>query len=902
MIKRILSGCASLLLLVVVLHAQPVGQLPAGTVWGNSTAARAPASPATMTGMIDRAISSTQGAVMTRNATGWIGLAPGTSGLPLLSGGAGANLAYGVLGAAGGGTGTGTYAVGDILYANTTTTLARRADVAVGSVLVSGGVNLPPVYSANPSLTSIAVGGCTIGTNAFCVTGTSLFGGNISASAAGVNIGWLSSTQINAPSDGVLTIGNNAGTSFSRLQFGGTTASFPAIKRNSASLDIRLADDSGYADFNASNIAASGSLTAGVYVRLSSGNSVVTSPSSGVILLQDSAATNFGRLQFGGTTSSFPAIKRSSATLAMRLADDSADANVSMASLTVSSNIVVTTNGANDIGASGNVFNNVNGVTFKAAPANAIPAGGLNTAGFVLYSTANFGLFGSAGAPTFSAAKGAIALDNTGGIPYYNNNGTTGWTALAAAGASVTCAQLPALTGDVTTSAGACATTIAANAVTYAKFQQVAAGSIVANTTGILANAAAFAVGTGVFNALGNNAGTANGLVIFNGALGTPSSGVATNLTGTASGLTAGAVPASGITGTTLASNVVTTSITTVGTLVGGATGSGFTVALGSSTVTGSVALTNGGAGGSLTASNGGIVYSDASRLQILAGTVTSGQCLLSGSSAAPTWGACAGGAAVSSVTAGDTTLTISPTTGAVVAQINLARANTWTGALTLSGVPLITSGNFSAAAWTTAGVRVKSAAASYTDTSSSGTVATAYTDFHGAGTILASSSTTYTNYFGAYFVDPVASTNVTMTNKWALGSDSAKFGTSNQITISTAGVFSVNGNAMTFPAAAATLSQTIASGAKTLATSAIASAACSSAQTDTATGAATTDAVAMTFNADPTAVTGYVPLTTGMLTIIGYPTANTVNFKVCNNTGSSITPGAVTINWRVVR
>ena len=94
----------------------------------------------------------------------------------------------------------------------------------------------------------------------------------------------------------------------------------------------------------------------------------------------------------------------------------------------------------------------------------------------------------------------------------------------------------------------------------------------------------------------------------------------------------------------------------------------------------------------------------------------------------------------------------------------------------------------------------------------------------------------------------------------------------------------------------------TIASGALTLNTTAVSSAACSTAQTATATGTATTDAIIATFNGDPTAVTGYVPLTTGMLTIIPYPTSNTVNFKVCNNTSASITPGAVTINWRVVR
>ncbi len=97
-------------------------------------------------------------------------------------------------------------------------------------------------------------------------------------------------------------------------------------------------------------------------------------------------------------------------------------------------------------------------------------------------------------------------------------------------------------------------------------------------------------------------------------------------------------------------------------------------------------------------------------------------------------------------------------------------------------------------------------------------------------------------------------------------------------------------------------LTTTIASGAKALATGAISSAACTSAQTDTATNTATTDVVLASFNGDPTGVTGYVPLTAGMLTIIAYPTTGTVNFKVCNNTTSSITPGAITLNWRVVR
>jgi hypothetical protein len=151
------------------------------------------------------------------------------------------------------------------------------------------------------------------------------------------------------------------------------------------------------------------------------------------------------------------------------------------------------------------------------------------------------------------------------------------------------------------------------------------------------------------------------------------------------SAITAAAVPANGLTGTTLSASVVTSSLTTVGTLIAGGTGAGFTIALGTSTVTGILGLTNGGTAASLTASNGGIVYSSGSALAILAGTVTASQCLLSGSNAAPSWGSCSGAAAVSSVTNADGTLTISPTTGSVVASLALGHANLWTALPTVN-------------------------------------------------------------------------------------------------------------------------------------------------------------------------------------------------------------------------
>jgi hypothetical protein len=106
----------------------------------------------------------------------------------------------------------------------------------------------------------------------------------------------------------------------------------------------------------------------------------------------------------------------------------------------------------------------------------------------------------------------------------------------------------------------------------------------------------------------------------------------------------------------------------------------------------------------------------------------------------------------------------------------------------------------------------------------------------------------------------------------------------------------------LTLPNVSSTLSSTIASGTSVLGTSAISSGACATVVTTSATGTATTDVVSWGFNADPTSTTGYQASANGMLTIIAYPTANNVNFKVCNNTSASITPGAVTLNWRIMR
>jgi hypothetical protein len=90
---------------------------------------------------------------------------------------------------------------------------------------------------------------------------------------------------------------------------------------------------------------------------------------------------------------------------------------------------------------------------------------------------------------------------------------------------------------------------------------------------------------------------------------------------------------------------------------------------------------------------------------------------------------------------------------------------------------------------------------------------------------------------------------------------------------------------------------QIIGQGAVSMPTSSISSGGCSSAVTLTATGATTASHIIATPTADPTGITGYGPSASGSLYIQAYVTANTGNFKVCNNTASPITPGALTLN-----
>ena len=123
-------------------------------------------------------------------------------------------------------------------------------DGTTGNIGIVGNFDLGATGTATGKLLSLQAGAAGT-TEVFYIDQVGNVG--ISGTTFGVvgqftyGLGLNSFGFLRAPSDGVVTITDNAETSFGRLQFGGTTSSFPALKRNGTTLEVKLADDSAYA-------------------------------------------------------------------------------------------------------------------------------------------------------------------------------------------------------------------------------------------------------------------------------------------------------------------------------------------------------------------------------------------------------------------------------------------------------------------------------------------------------------------------------------------------------------------------------------------------------------------------------------------------------------------------------
>ncbi len=115
---------------------------------------------------------------------------------------------------------------------------------ATETALNGMGHNLMDLQVGGVSRFRVSNGGIIVSSSHISTTAGSIYAAN------GYSIGWSSGSQFSSSTDGIINLLNSGFNNFNRLNFGGTTNAFPAIKRNGAAIDFRLADDSAFCDIS----------------------------------------------------------------------------------------------------------------------------------------------------------------------------------------------------------------------------------------------------------------------------------------------------------------------------------------------------------------------------------------------------------------------------------------------------------------------------------------------------------------------------------------------------------------------------------------------------------------------------------------------------------------------------
>lgn len=454
-------------------------------------------------------ITSTQGAIVSRNASQWIGVAPPSAGLPFVGGGPSANSNFAVLGVVGGGSGQSSYTLGDLLYASGTAALSKLAGNTTSakqylSQTGTGSASAAPAWAtiAGADITGAAL------TKADDTNVTLTLGGTPATAllrAASITAGWTGTLALARGGCGAALTASNGGVLYS-------TASACAILAGTATANLPLLSG------------ASGAPTWAAVSHPTSATSGGIPYFSSTSVMSTSALLTQHQLMIGGGAGAAPftlgVLGTSTTVLHGNAIGDpsfgaivSADLNITTTSCT---NQFVTAISAGGVGTcttdtlAGAQHAN-QGTTATVLHGN---AAGNPSWGAVSISADVSGLgTGVATALGLNVGSAGALVVNGGALGTPSSGVATNLTGTASgltAGAVTTNANL---TGDVTSSGNA--TTIGATKVTSAMLN-----------SDVFSTAHSWG-GTQTFTAP---------------VLGTPASGVATNLTGTAAGLTAGAV------------------------------------------------------------------------------------------------------------------------------------------------------------------------------------------------------------------------------------------------------------------------------------------------------------------------------------------------------------------------
>lgn len=225
--------------------------------------------------------------------------------------------------------GDGTHQIRNIAYSGT---LAPAASAILrwtgrSQLFSTGDGSLTFANNANTNSATITVGASAalnFGSSTFTTSGNYI--GNIFQASASGGFQWGNGTLIGSTSNGIVQLQNNGNTQNATITIGASNAlTFQGMVISGS--DVRA---------GANVQADSGSLF--TWLNRSS----IKSPADGNVTLFNNALTSFGLLQFGGSTSSFPAWKRVAANLQARLADDSGYADITAGAVTANGSIGAT--------------------------------------------------------------------------------------------------------------------------------------------------------------------------------------------------------------------------------------------------------------------------------------------------------------------------------------------------------------------------------------------------------------------------------------------------------------------------------------------------------------------------------------------------------------------------------
>ena len=202
----------------------------------------------------------------------------------------------GTLGATSGGTGQTGYTIGDILYADTTTSLAKLADVAVGNALISGGVGTAPQWGKVSLSTTVT--GILDATNGGTGTSTAPTSGQLLVGTTGgsyVPYTVTSGTGISTTTgSGTFQINNTGVTSWSA----GTTGLTPATATTGAvTLAGTLGTTSGGTGLSSIGTAnqilgVNTGATALEYKSVTAGTGISVTPGAGALTIANTGVTS----------------------------------------------------------------------------------------------------------------------------------------------------------------------------------------------------------------------------------------------------------------------------------------------------------------------------------------------------------------------------------------------------------------------------------------------------------------------------------------------------------------------------------------------------------------------------------------------------------------------------------